>query len=63
MPGPLPLQLGATTADGEETRAVVLDPAGGSWTVDTPSEPQRLQVNEDRGLLARVERVKRPSQR
>jgi hypothetical protein len=63
MPGPLPLQLTAATADGGERRTVLLDPAGGSWTLDTRSAPRRLQVNEDRGLLARFDRRGRVVQR
>ena len=63
LPGPLPLELGATAADGSEKRTVVLDPAGGSWTIDSRTEPRRLQVNDDRGILARVERVGRLPQR
>jgi hypothetical protein len=63
LPGPLPLQLTATTADGVERRTVELDPAGGSWTLDTRSEARRLQLNEDRGLLARFERAGRLPQR
>ena len=59
LPGPLPLELAATTADGVEKRPVVLDAAGGSWTIDTRTEPRRLLVNDDRGLLARIERVRR----
>ena len=63
LPGPLPLQLAATTADGREARVVLLEPSGGSWTIDTRGEPRRLEVNEDRGLLARVQRQRRPPQR
>ena len=32
---------------------------GGSWTIDTAQEPRRVTLNDDRGLLARVERVSR----
>jgi len=60
LPGPLPLQLAVATAGGRETRVVLVEPSGGSWTVDTRGEPRRLEVNEDRGLLARVERGTRP---
>jgi aminopeptidase N len=65
LPGPLPLQIAATTAGGREALTVTLEPAGGSWTIDTGQEPRRVEVNEDRGLLARVERVSRvaPAQR
>jgi hypothetical protein len=57
LPGPLPLQVAAVTAEGREARTVMLGATGGSWTIDTAREPRRLEVNGDRGLLARVERV------
>ncbi len=65
LPGPMPLQIAAATATGREARTVTLAPAGGSWTIETGQEPRRVEVNEDRGLLARVERVPRvvPAQR
>ena len=65
LPGPLPLQIAVTTAGGREARTVTLEPAGGSWTIETVQEPRRVAVNEDRGLLARTERVSRlaPAQR
>jgi hypothetical protein len=57
LPGELPLELAATTASGREARVVRLEPSGGSWTLETSERPRRLGVNEDRGLLARIERV------
>jgi hypothetical protein len=65
LPGPMPLQIAAATATGREARTVTLEPAGGSWTIETGQEPRRVEVNEDRGLLARVERIPRvaPAQR
>ena len=64
-PGPLPLQLAATTAAGSEVLPVVVGTEGGSWTIETRQEPRRVTLNDDRGLLARVERVARlaPPQR
>jgi hypothetical protein len=59
LPGPLPLQLGATTAAGSEVLSVVVGTGGGSWTINTIREPRRVTLNDDRGLLARVERVAR----
>ncbi len=59
LPGPLPLQVAVTTAGGREARTVTLEPAGGSWTIETLQEPRRVAINEDRGLLARTERVSR----
>jgi hypothetical protein len=65
VPGPLPLQIAATTSAGQEARIVTLEVPGGSWTIDTRQKPRRVAVNEDRGLLARVDRVSRlaPAQR
>ena len=59
LPGPLPLQLAATTATGREARTVVIGTEGGSWTIETSQKPRRVTLNDDRGLLARVERVAR----
>jgi hypothetical protein len=60
FPGPLPLTISLTTASGTESRSVTLAPEGGSFTVDTRELPRRVALNEDRGLLARVERVEAP---
>jgi hypothetical protein len=54
LPGPVPLELTLAHKLGQETLRVVLDPAGGSWTVETAGRPGKLEVNSDRGLLARV---------
>jgi hypothetical protein len=54
LPGPLPLQVELTWRGGREARSVLLEPAGGSWTIDTVQEPKRVVPNEDRGLLVRV---------
>jgi aminopeptidase N len=59
LPGPVPLQLAAATASGSEVLSVVIGTEGGSWTIATSQEPRRVMLNDDRGLLARVERVAR----
>lgn len=59
LPGPLPLQVAATWSGGRESRTVLLEREGGSWTIDTPGEPRDVTLNEDRGMLARVEKVAR----
>ena len=59
LPGPVPLQLTAVTVAGAEVRSVVLGVEGGTCTIDTRQEPRRVGLNDDRGLLARVERVSR----
>jgi len=54
LPGPLPLQVAVAWAGGREARSVMLAATGGSWTIDTAQEPRRVTLNDDRGLLARV---------
>jgi hypothetical protein len=56
LPGPLPLELAVTWTGGREARSVLVEPAGGTWALDTAHEPKRVTLNEDRGLLARIER-------
>jgi aminopeptidase N len=63
FPGPLPLMISVTTASGTETRTVKLAPEGGSFTVETRELPRRVALNEDRGLLAQLERAALPAQR
>jgi len=67
LPGPLPLEIAVYTDDGREARRVMLDPAGGSWIIDAPRAARRVELNGDRGLLARLERARRlpesPAQR
>jgi aminopeptidase N len=54
LPGPVPL-LVTLAGEGGRTERVQLAPDGGSWSFETPQRP-RLSLNEDRGLLARVQR-------
>jgi hypothetical protein len=63
LPGPLPLQISVATGATTETRTVRLAPEGGSFTIETPLAPRRVALNEDRGLLARIERVAGKAQR
>jgi hypothetical protein len=57
LPGPLPLEITVTTREGVRTRRVEVPPAGGSWAIDTEEPPRRVEINEDRGILAETERV------
>ncbi len=57
LPGPLPLLISVTTNAGTESRRVQLPPDGGSFTLDTRESPRRIELNEDRGLLAQMERT------
>jgi hypothetical protein len=56
LPGPVPLEITVAHPGGTEVRTVSLAPEGGTWTVDTPGRPRRVEVNASRGLLARVRR-------
>ena len=56
VPGPLPLEVEVVHAAGTEVRTVAMPAEGGSWTVDTPGLPRRIDVNVTRGLLLRVRR-------
>jgi aminopeptidase N len=56
LPGPVPLEVAISHLSGTEVRTVRLEPSGGSWTVDTPGPPRRVDVNGGRGLLARIRR-------
>jgi aminopeptidase N len=59
LPGPVPLTIEVRTAGEPASRRVVLDPAGGSWTIESLEPVRDVRVNEDRGLLGEVERVRR----
>jgi hypothetical protein len=63
FPGPLPLSISLYTGAGAEARTVELGPEGGSFTFDTPDEPGRISLNEDRGLLVQIERGRPTRQR
>jgi aminopeptidase N len=55
LPGPVPLTVSLATGSGRDDRSVTLDPAGSTWTFETAGRP-RVELNEDRALLARVDR-------
>ncbi len=66
LPGPVPLEITLETSSGRETRKVVLEVNGGSWSVETRAKPRKVALNDDLGLLARWKRVARlspPAQR
>jgi hypothetical protein len=56
LPGPVPLEVAISHVAGTDVKTVRLEPGGGSWTVDTPGPPRRVDLNGGRGLLARVRR-------
>lgn len=59
LPGPLPLEISIRTGEGWDTRRVVLDPAGGSWTWESPGPVRDVRINENRGILAETKKVRR----
>jgi Peptidase family M1 domain len=59
LPGPFPLEIAVTTHEGRELHRVVLEPGGGTWTFDTAESPRRIEINDDRGLLAETDEVRR----
>ena len=59
LPGPLPLEIAVSAGGQRDARRVTLSPSGGSWTFDTAQKPGGVEINEDRGLLAEVKRVRR----
>jgi hypothetical protein len=54
LPGPVPLLLSVVHAGGRTTRTVTLEPTGGQFDFETRGSVSRVEVNEDRGLLAIV---------
>ena len=63
FPGPLPLSISVYSGAATETRTVRLAPEGGSFTFDTREAPRRVALNEDRGLLAQIDRTQGKAQR
>jgi aminopeptidase N len=55
LAGPLPLQLTVFHPGGRVNRRVTLPAEGGSFTLDSKERPIRVEINADRGLLAKVE--------
>jgi hypothetical protein len=54
LPGPVPLLLSVVHAGGRNSRTVTLPPEGGQFDFETRGSVARVEVNEDRGLLATV---------
>ncbi len=55
LPGPVPLELALRRGDARLSRRVSLEPSGGSFTIDSAFEPERVELNTDGGLLALIE--------
>jgi hypothetical protein len=56
LPGPVPLEIAVGLRDETERTRVILPPSGGTYVIETQQRPRRVRLNDDRGLLARVER-------
>jgi hypothetical protein len=54
LPGTVPLEIAVVHRSGRETRTVMLEPGGGSFTVETAARPRKVEVNADRDLLVTV---------
>jgi hypothetical protein len=52
LPGPVPLELTVTHDGGRKSMRVTLLPTGGTFSIDTPAPPRKVEINADRGLLA-----------
>lgn len=59
LPGPLPLEIRVRTGETWDVRTVMLDPAGGSWTIRSRDPLRDVRINEDRGILAETRKVRR----
>ena len=51
-----PDQAARRLGRGRRLACVTLGPEGGTWTVETPGPPRRVDVNAGRGLLATIRR-------
>jgi Peptidase family M1 domain len=52
LPGPVPLEVAVAHGSGRDLRTVMLEPGGGRFTVETSTEPRKVEINGNRGLLA-----------
>lgn len=55
LPGPVPVTVTLATTAGRQDQTVLLEPDGSTWTFDTAARA-RVELNDDRALLARVDR-------
>ncbi len=61
LPGPVPLHVLVRTEGAPVASRVDLEPAGSSWTITSPDPVRKVEVNDDRALLAEVKKVRRLS--
>jgi len=57
LPGPVPLEVRVETEAGTQRLTVELPAAGSVFVLDLPARAREVDLNADRGLLARVERL------
>jgi hypothetical protein len=55
LPGPVPLQVTLLAGSERTARSVSLQPGSGKWTFETAVAPRKVEINADRGLLARID--------
>ena len=55
LPGPMPLEVRIDHEGGELLRQLTVVPGEARFHLDTPARPRRVELNGDRGLLARIE--------
>jgi len=58
LPGEVPLEIAVSHGDGREVRRVWLRPGDNSFTIDTSGQPRKVEINDDLGILAEVEKQK-----
>jgi aminopeptidase N len=56
LPGEVPVGVTLVGSSGRETHRASVGPGGGTVLLETDERPRRVLLNDDRGLLARVER-------
>ena len=59
LPAPLPLEIAVRTNRDREIRRVMLGPDGGSWTILSRDPVRGVEINENRGILAKEKKVRR----
>jgi aminopeptidase N len=55
LPGRIPVGVTLEGDGGRDTRVVNVPPEGGHWDIDTAFLPRKVRLNDDAGLLARIE--------
>jgi hypothetical protein len=55
LPGTVPLQISVRHQGGTVRTRVELPPEGGRFTIETPGQARDISINDDAGLLARIE--------